>query len=102
MKIVDVKNGVGPQLIRDTFEGVNIRIKLMWNKEYEFYSLGIVDENDNTLIDGVPVKVGADLIAPYRLDLGGLVVSSPSLSEEMTIDNVGVTHFLVHIPAAEL
>jgi hypothetical protein len=102
MKIINIRNGVAAQKLNVDLEGRPVALTFTWNTRYSFFSMGVYDEDDNLLVNGIPVKTGVDLLSPYRFGLGGLIVSAPTLSEEMTIDNVGITTFLVHVPADEL
>jgi hypothetical protein len=94
--------GAPKQVATIEMEERQISISLLWNTRYGFFSLKLTDENDEVLLEGVAVKTGCNMLAPYRLGLGGLFVVSQNLSEEMTIDNIGVSTFLVHLDESEL
>lgn len=47
---------------------------------------------------GLLLRCGCDLLAPYQLGLGALVV----VGDEPTLDNLGVTSHLVWVPEDEI
>ncbi len=69
----------------------NIRIEVKWNNVGEYYSLGMYDiDNEVPLCYGIPILLGVDLLANYKLGLGVLVaVDLSNTNQDCGIDDLG-------------
>lgn len=56
-----------------------------------------IEEDEEVLVEGLLLRCGCDMIAPYQLGLGKLVI----VGEEPTLDNLGVTNELVWVAEDE-
>ena len=71
--------------------GRNIRMEVKWNNVGEYYSLGLYDvDKDLPLFYGVPILLGIDLLANYKLGLGLLVaIDLSNTNQDCGIDDLG-------------
>lgn len=71
--------------------GRNIRMEIKWNNVGEYYSLGLYDvDKDLPLFYGVPILLGIDLLANYKLGLGLLVaIDLSNTNQDCGIDDLG-------------
>lgn len=71
--------------------GRNIRMEVKWNNVGEYYSLGLYDvDKDVPLFYGVPILLGIDLLANYKLGLGLLVaIDLSNTNQDCGIDDLG-------------
>ena len=92
----------GPQNAHQTFSvelaGRDITFKLDWcgYVDFPFWNLDIL-ERGLPLVLGLKVVPGCDLVEPYKLGLGKLVL----VGEEPTLDNLGIDNQLVWIDPNE-
>ena len=90
----------GPQTFEITLAGVTYNFTIKWNVYANVWVLDIADSNGGNIIDGLPLLVGQDLLAPYGyLGIGGqLVVQSDfDAYAQPTSDNLGSTSHLYFV-----
>ncbi len=63
-----------------------------WNDRAEYFTLKMVEEGtDETILEGVPVILGCDLLEPFNYGIGSLlVVDTSGRGEEAAIVDLGV------------
>jgi len=87
-------------------EGVPYRFKFDFNYRGQFYSMTIVDRDNNTLISGVPLCLGIGLIKQYpgrTLPPGDLILIRENGDLTDILDGeLGVTVFLLYLTEAEV
>lgn len=75
-----------------TLNGVNVTFVLQYLSyiESEGWNLDIYDESEKPLVFGLMLRCNTDLLAPYHLNLGHLVM----LGEDPNFENLGVENHL--------
>lgn len=90
-----------PQVFAIALAGVTYSLTLRWNTAAECWFLDIADRSRQTILSGVPVVTGLDLLAQYEyLELGGMLVVQTDHDADAvpTLANLGTTshvYFLV-------
>lgn len=56
-----------------------------------------IEEDEEVLVEGLLLRCGCDILGPYQLGLGKLVM----IGEEPTLDNLGTTNQLVWVAEDE-
>lgn len=81
--------------------GVTYRLFVHWAaKGAGVWLLDIADDQNNSLVAGIPLVPGADLLSPYAyLNIGGQlwVITDADPSEPPTFDNLGVSSHLYFV-----
>lgn len=80
------------QTFSATLGGREITFKLdfMSYAEVPSWSMELY-ENERLIIAGIVLRCGCDMLAPYQLGLGALIMTG----EEPTLDNLGVRNTLI-------
>lgn len=70
---------------------VKFKFDLQWNDRSSQYSLTLTnDETEQVYVQGLPLVLGTDLLEPYSLGLGALlVVDMNNTHTEATLDSLG-------------
>ena len=102
MQTIDIQPNVPAQKFTTTLNGLEFEFALQWNTRSEFWTMSLKDSDGETLINGIAMKSGVDLLEPYILDIGHLcIVFVSGVSTEMTLDNAGIDTVLVYLEQGE-
>ena len=89
-----------------TLEGRRLRIKSKFSPLLETWALDVIDIDGDVpvvLIEGIVATVGADIFAPYALELGGLFMEPTTEPlKDAGQDELGVRVRLIHYTPTEL
>ena len=67
------------QQFKTTLNGVNYVIDARWNERWQMWTFDLTDDASSTLlVAGVPLLVGVDVLSPYALGIGGILVADLS------------------------
>ncbi len=80
-----------------------LNFQTKFNTRYNIWEVDIYDQVQTPLVYGVPLLLGSDVLAPYNLGLGSLVVVD--LREEFldaNVDNIGSEVILSYFLPDEL
>lgn len=87
-------------------EGRSLRIRSRFSELMETWTISIFDlagDEPVPLIEGIPVLIGADLLAPYALELGGLFAEpNERPREDAKRGELGTRVRLIHYTPEEL
>ena len=87
-------------------EGRSLRIRSRFANLMETWTISIFDiagDEPVPLIEGIPVLIGADLLAPYALELGGLFAEpNERPREDAKRGELGTRVRLIHYTPEEL
>lgn len=89
-----------------TLEGRALGVKVQFSNLLETWSMDMIDLDGDvpvTLIEGIVMMIGADIFAPYALELGGLFLE-PTTDRRVDPkrDELGVRVRMVHYTPTEL
>ena len=100
MKEITLTGGAGNarQSLTATMNGREITLTFYWcgYVDAPFWNLDLT-ESGRPVVSGLVLRPGADLLAPYALDLGRLIF----VGEEATLDNLGERNHLVYVEPDE-
>ena len=88
------------QKLSISLSGVNYNLTVRWNNFSQTWVLDIADENDNSILTGIQMTTGEDLLSPYGyLQFGGqlYVQTDNSTLTPPTFANLGATSHLYFI-----
>lgn len=77
-----------------------LTFEICYNTKSAYWSLTILDVNNNTLISGLAIRLGCDLLQQFKhienLPKGVLFAVNLAGNSEITFDNWGVDVFLMY------
>jgi len=82
-----------PQTFEITLAGTPYSLEVRWNKITTNWTLDISDVNGSTILTGIALTTGVDLLAQYAyLNFGGslTVETDGDLTAIPTLDNLGI------------
>jgi len=86
-----------------SLDGISYNMTAKWNSRSEFWTLDILDEDDNVIILGLCLKLGTFLLKQFNLNIGELiVVDDTNTGTESSLTNIGVSTSLVYFTQEEL
>lgn len=102
MKIVEIPVRPIDQTFRISLSGKTYSFRLMWNASFNAWILDIADSNSVSILSGIPLVTGLDLLSPYPyLEFGGaLYVQSDGDATEVptqvTLGTQGHLYFVTN------
>ena len=102
MKQIPLTTGTPAQTFRITLNNISYSMDAKWNSRASFWTLDIADENKVSIVNGITLKTGSDLLSPYNFGIGGLYVYNASDTEpDATLETIGVDAVLVYLTPEE-
>lgn len=83
-----------PQRFNIELAGQTRQLTLVWNIPAACWLMNIADQNGDTIVNGLPLITGADLLEQFEYLLfgGNFVAQTDSMADEVpTFDNLGET-----------
>lgn len=75
MNIYNIPLRSGPQEFTIALSGIVYGVRVRYNARTELWVLDIADENGNSLVRGIPMVTGCDLLAQFHhLGFGGALI----------------------------
>jgi len=97
---IPIQPNISSQTFDITLNGVSYNMKAIWNSRSEFWTLDIFDENQNALVYGVCLKLGARLLNQFNLGIGELfIIDDTGTGIDASLTNIGSsTHLYYYTP----
>lgn len=99
---IPVQSQRGPYNFKIILSGITLNLSFRWNWRMERWVMDVSDSNNNTLVNGVVLVLGVDLLAQYKGDDDnypqGIMYMQDSTEKgiEANWENFGVTTFLLY------
>jgi hypothetical protein len=102
MQTIPITAGVPSQNFRITLNGTSYHMTARWNSRASFWTLDIADENETTVISGLALRSGVDLLEPFTFGIGQLYMyDATETSTEATLSNISSDVFLIYLTPDE-
>ncbi len=102
MTEIPLLTGEPAQSLRVELEGELYNFRVTYNERLAVWGLDISDVDAVELASGVLLVVGADLLNPYNLGIGGLFVAEVGTTGgDADADNLGDVYQLIHLTEQE-
>lgn len=103
MTEIPLLTGEPAQSLRVELEGELYNFRITYNERLAAWGLDLSDVDAVALASGVLLVTGADLIAPYNLDIGGLFMAEiGTTGGDAGATNLGGVYKLIHLTEQEL
>ena len=100
---IPIQLNVSSQTFDIALNGVSYSMNAKWNSRSGFWTLDIIDEDQNNLLLGLCLKLGARLLEPFNLDIGDFfMVDDTGKGIEASLSNIGVSTHLVYYTPDEI
>ena len=91
------------QVFSVDLEGQIYRLTVEWNERLQLWSMNISDNDGIVLIYGIALVKGTEILEPYNLGVGGIVmVDTETDGPDATVDDLGTRILMAHLTEAEL
>ncbi len=103
MTIIPLSTGSPAQTLRVELEGELYNFRVIYNERLRVWALDLSDVDGVPLASGIALVAGTDILSPYGLKVGALVVVEVgSTGEDANANNLGDVYKLAHITEQEL